>query len=86
MYPRIEDAGHYSPFHTIPFSVGGVAAPRHLGKVLHGFGHHLAQAVGHPSHRLVAVHRDGTHRTHLSSTIVGPVGEKCPPLAVRGVG
>ncbi len=21
MYPRIEDAGHYSPFHTIPFSV-----------------------------------------------------------------
>jgi len=23
MYPRIEDAGHYSPFHTIPFSVGG---------------------------------------------------------------
>jgi len=21
MYPRIEDAGHYGPFHTIPFSV-----------------------------------------------------------------
>jgi len=21
MYPRIEDAGHYSPFHTIPFPV-----------------------------------------------------------------
>ena len=28
MYPRIEDAGHYSPFHTIPFFVGAFCPSR----------------------------------------------------------
>jgi hypothetical protein len=47
MYPRIEDAGHYSPFHTIPFSVAP-AVQVGLGRGLVGLFHKARNPVGAP--------------------------------------
>lgn len=37
MYPRIEDAGHYSPFHTIPFLVADLPRPLEEGQEIRSF-------------------------------------------------